>query len=445
MRLIRLCLFLTAVSVAAADELSTKMTDYLRAQESVNGFMGSVLVVKDGKTVLRTGIGMANLELAVPNAPQMKFRLGSISKQFTAVAIMQLEQNGKLKVEDTIDKHIPDSPEPWKKVTIHHLLSHTSGIASFTEDPSYRREMFKPFPLPELISRFRGKPLEFQPGSQYKYSNSGYVLLGDIIQRASGIGYEEYLRKNILDPLGLKDTGYDHPETILPHRASGYERVAGRMRNAAFLDMTQPHAAGALYSTVDDLYRWDQALYTDRVLPQSALQRMWTAVRDNYGYGWVISKEFGKTVIAHGGGINGFATFILRVPEEKIFITVLSNVESSKSGPIALALNSILHDGPYETPKALQAISINPAVFDAYEGRYEIRPGFVLRIWREGSRFLSQATGQQIIEIFPETETTFFAKVMEAKIVFVKTADGTVNEITIHQNGRQIPAKRVIK
>jgi len=438
-------LFILAIAVlpAGAQDLASKMTTYLKAQETVNSFMGSVLVAKDGKTLLRTGIGMASLELSVPNGPQTKFRLGSITKQFTAVAIMQLEQRGKLKVEDTIDKHIPDVPDAWKKVTIHHLMSHTSGIFSYTEEPGFEERTYKPYPLPELIGLFRGKPLEFEPGSQYKYSNSGYALLGDIIERVAGVSYEQYLRTNILDPLAMNDSGYEHWRPILPNRAAGYTKVAGRIENALYIDMTQPHAAGALYSTVDDLYTWDKALYGDRVLPQPVLQRMWTPVRDNYGYGWVMSNAFGKKVIGHGGGINGFATYILRVPEEKIFVIVMSNVQTTNAGKIANDLNAMLHDGPYEIPKVRQAISLNPAVFTPYEGSYEMRPGFVLKIWRSGSRYLTQATGQGEIEIFPESETRFFAKVMDAQITFVKSPDGSVNEITIRQNGSDRSAKRV--
>jgi hypothetical protein len=241
----------------------------------------------------------------------------------------------------------------------------------------------------------------------------------------------------------MKDTGYDHWDTILPNRAAGYSLLAGRLRNAPYLDMTQPHAAGALYSTVDDLHRWDQALYTDRVLPQSALQRMWAPVKDNYGYGWVMTDAFGKKAISHGGGINGFATYITRIPEDKSLVIVLSNLESTRAGAITQDLNAILHDAPYETPKVRQTISLNPATFAAYEGRYELRPGFVIRVWRDGSRYLTQATGQPELEIFPESETKFFLKVVDAQITFVRSNDGTVKELILRQNGNDRKGKRI--
>ncbi|HUQ93369.1 MAG TPA: serine hydrolase, partial [Bryobacteraceae bacterium] len=389
------------------------------------------------------GIGLANRELNVANNPETKFRLGSITKQFTATAIVLLEQRGKLKLQDTLDKHIPDAPGAWGTIQIHHLLSHTAGVPSYTSDASYRREMFKPFPMPELIGRFRSKPLEFEPGAEWKYSNSGYVLLGDIIQRVSGMSYEEFLEKNIFKPIGMNNSGYDHFETVFPNRASGYTRAGGRWENAAYLDMTQPHAAGALYSTVDDLYLWDQALATDRILSSTALERMYTPVKNSYGYGWVIAEEFGTKVIGHGGGINGFATFIARTPADKTLVVVLSNVESTNAGKIARDLRGILYDKPVAVPKLRQRISMSGEKFDPFQGRYELAPGFQIRVWREGNRFLTQATGQGQAEIFPESDTKFFLKAVDAQISFEKNPEGKVSRLILHQNGRNTPGKRI--
>jgi CubicO group peptidase (beta-lactamase class C family) len=428
---------------ARGQEFSATAIDYLKAQEAVNGFSGTVLVARDGKALLRTGIGPANRELGVPNRPETKFRLGSITKQFTATAVMMLEQRGKLKVDDTIDKHIPNAPEAWKRVTVHHLLNHTSGIPSYTSQPNYRKDMVLPLGLPDLIGRFRDKPLDFEPGSDYRYNNSGYALLGDIIQRVSGESYEEFLKKNIFDPLAMKDTGYDHWDTILENRASGYSRIAGRFTNALYLDMSQPYAAGALYSTVDDLWIWDRALYTDKVLPQAVLQRMFTPGRSNYGYGWGISKESGREQIGHGGGINGFSTVITRTPASKTLVVVLSNLEQANAGRIGRDLDAILHGEKFETPKIRTQIPMRPETFDAYVGKYELRPGFQIVTSREGNRFLAQPTGQAKVEIFPESETKFFLRVTDAQITFQKSPDGKVTGLVLNQNGREQPGKRI--
>lgn len=439
--LLLVCLF---VSLAPSQPtVNEKLSEYLTAHERIKGFSGSVLVMQEGKPIVRKGIGLANREWNLANTPATKFRLGSITKQFTATAIMMLEQRGKLKLEHTLDKHIPDAPELWKKVTIHQLLSHTGGIASFTDDPTYRNEMFKPFPLPDLIARFRAKPLDFEPGSKYHYSNSGYVLLGDIIQRASGTTYEEFLAKNIFEPLSMRDTGYDHWDTILPQRAAGYELKRGQVFNADYLDMTQPHAAGALYSTVDDLYKWDQALYAEKILSQAALQRMWTPVMNNYGYGWMIRKIDGRDYISHGGGINGFSTGITRVPALKTVSIVLSNLESANASLMSFNLMELTRGQTVSIPTSRQVISINPTLFDAYAGTYQLSPTFSMKISREGGRYIVQPTNQGQIDLYPESETKFFMRVVEAQISFVKSPDGKVNEIILHQDGRDRQGKRV--
>ncbi|MBI3681550.1 MAG: serine hydrolase [Acidobacteria bacterium] len=450
MILLRRCLLISLlVSLAAGaatvpqETFNIKAAEYLQAQEKINGFSGSVLYVQEGKVWLRRGVGLANRELNVANAPETKFRLGSITKQFTATAIMLLEQRGKLSVEDAIDKHFPNAPDHWKKVTVRHLLSHTGGVPSYTNDPGYLKNMFKPHPLPELIAGFRDKPLEFEPGSSWKYSNSGYVLLGDIIERVSGEKYEEFIRRNIFEPLEMKNTGYDHWETILANRAAGYSRGSRGWVNAAYLDMTLPYSAGALYSTIDDLYLWDRALYTDKVLPQAVLERMFTPVKNGYGYGWSVTEEFGRAVIGHGGGINGFSTFIGRARAENSVVIVLSNVQESNAGRVARDLGAISHGEKYDLPQLRKVISLNPAVFDSYTGKYELAPNVVMTVSREGARFLTQVTGQPQVEIYPESEAKFFVKVVDAQITFVKDATGKATELILNQSGRSMTAKRV--
>lgn len=420
-----------------------KAQEYLQAHKDVNSFSGTALVAQNGKILLRTGIGLANREWNIANIPEAKMRLGSITKQFTATSILLLELQKKLSVEDTVDKHVPDAPEAWKKITIHHLLTHTSGIPSYTSDPAYERNKINPTPLPDLIALFRGKPLEFEPGSSWKYSNSGYSLLGGVIQRASGMTYEQFLQKHIFGPLEMKNTGYDHWDVILPNRAAGYTKKKNQIRNADYLDMSVPHAAGALYSTVDDLYLWDRCLYTDKVLPQSGRDRMFTPVKNNYGYGWVISKLGGRKVLGHGGGIDGFATMILRMPDDQSVIILLSNLEQTNATEIANGLASILYGLPYQIPKTRKEITLDPALYDNYVGVYELAPKFRLTVTREGSRLMTQATGQGKLEVFPESETQFFLKVIDAQLTFVKGPDGKAVQVILHQAGRNMPGKRV--
>jgi CubicO group peptidase (beta-lactamase class C family) len=318
------------------------------------GIQGSVLLAKGDQIILSRGFGLANIELGVANKPETKFRLGSITKQFTAAAILQLQEQGKLKVTEPISKYIPGSPAAWSGITIHHLLTHTSGIPSYTDSPRYMEQMREPAGTPlAFIDRFRNLPLDFKPGTKFHYDNSGYFLLGVIIEQVSGLKYEDYLRKHIFEPLQMTDTGYDWPSTILKERASGYSKdKGGREINAAFLDMGQPYAAGSLYSTVLDLYKWDRALHTTKVLSAKSIEAAFTpnehemAKGVQYGYGWGISQVHGHKAVGHGGGINGFSTVIWRAIEEDAVSIVLSNRDDAgnvgKTGKelLELLLNS---------------------------------------------------------------------------------------------------------
>ena len=233
---------LLALSLFAqpATDFAAKADAHIEAYTKQTRFMGSVIVAKDGKILLAKGYGMANLEHEIPNKANTKFRLGSITKQFTAVAILQLQEQGKLNVQDPIGKYVPNSPEAWKKVTIHHLLSHTGGVPSYTSVPEYGKQMREASKPLDFIERFKNKPLDFEPGTKHVYSNSGYFLLGVIVEQVSSKSYEAYLKENIFDKADMQDSGYDWDSKILKNRAAGYQREKGELRNAAFLDMGQP-------------------------------------------------------------------------------------------------------------------------------------------------------------------------------------------------------------
>lgn len=302
------------------------------SQMSQDGdFTGSVLVAQNGEVLLSKGYGLADRQQGTPNLPQTRFRLGSVTKQFTAMAILILQQQGKLDVQDRICQYIDACPQEWQAITIHHLLTHTSGIHNFTNMLSYRWLMAKPTTPEQTMDVFNDLPLDFQPGERYKYSNSGYVVLGSIIERASGQTYEEFLQQEIFTPLKMNNTGYEHPDSGV---AVGYSRTSAE-KPAQFIDMSVPFAAGALYSTVEDMLLWDQALYTEQLLPRSMLELMFTKHTSmgeenaSYGYGWMIMEDGERTIVQHGGGINGFRSLIVRYPEEKVLVVILSNQENT--------------------------------------------------------------------------------------------------------------------
>ncbi|HWS17963.1 MAG TPA: serine hydrolase domain-containing protein, partial [Candidatus Elarobacter sp.] len=266
--------------------------------------MGSVLVAQDGKVLLDKGYGFANLEWDIPNTPTTKFRLGSVTKQFTAASILLLEERGKLKVEDPVKNYMQDAPAAWDKITIFHVLTHTSGIPSFTSFPDYASTEATPTSPEKLVARFRDKPLEFEPGTKWNYSNSGYVLLGYLVEKISGQSYQDFVQQNIFTPLGMKDSGYDSNSAIIPHRATGYMpgKSGNSPINATYVDMTIPFSAGALYSTTEDLLRWEQGLFGGKVLKQASLAKMITPFKQDYAFGLGVQTVKGHKVIAHSGG-----------------------------------------------------------------------------------------------------------------------------------------------
>jgi D-alanyl-D-alanine carboxypeptidase len=343
------CLTLVHAQDSTKD-FAAKADQFVGAYVQQNKFIGSVLVARDGKPIFRKGYGLANQEWGIPNAADTKFRLGSITKQFTATCIMQLVEAGKLKLDDPISKYYTDSPPAWGKITIHHLLTHTSGIPSYTELPGFfQKEAMTDRTPEEIIKLTRDKPLEFVPGEKMKYDNTGYIILGYVIEKVSGEKYAGYLRKHIFEPLGMHDTGYDMARDIIPHRASGYNYSDAKWINAPYLAMSLPYAAGSLYSTVDDLLIWDQALYANKPVTAESLRRMFTPNKNNYGYGWVIGKD-AKTM-GHGGGINGFNTVINRYPDDKFTVIVLANMNTSAVGPIAKGLEGLLFGDKVEPPQ----------------------------------------------------------------------------------------------
>ncbi len=528
-----------ATAARAEQDLASRIDAAIAPYFKADAPGATVIVVRDGKTVLRRAYGMADTSKGVKMAPEMALRLGSITKQFTSTAILMLLDEGKLSLDDDITKHLPDYPARGKKITIEHLLTHTSGIVSYTSKPAYSTTMTQDFTVARMIDSFKNDPLEFEPGSQYRYNNSGYFLLGAIIEKISGQSYAAFLEQRIFAPLGMHDTYYEGFGKSRAPVAAGHTRAATGFGAARPLSMSQPYAAGSLVSTVDDLARWDAAVSAGKLLKPASWQSAFTSYRlsdgkpTNYGYGWEVGKVQGEAMSGHGGGINGFTTHAMRFPGQKVYVAVLTNSDAGPANPglvarkaagiaigkpyrefteIALeagALDAVT--GTYEVEKGVQrvfrrsgdglvmqrtgrppvpvkaaskdeffipggldwfafqrdangkvtgvtvhqdgnallntrsgdapaprkAVRIANTAFDAKAGRYELRPGFVMELTRDGDRYFAQATGQGKLEIFPMSETVFFSDQADAEISF--EGEGFV----LKQGGRNTPARRL--
>ncbi|WP_298500093.1 serine hydrolase [uncultured Algibacter sp.] len=558
-------------SQSKADKIDQLISKY----QEYGKFNGSVLVSDKGKVIFKKGFGMANMEWDIPNAPDTKHRLGSITKQFTAMLILQLAEVGKLDLQAPITTYLPDYPkETGDIITVHHLLTHTSGIPNYTSFPKFFEDVSRnPFTPDEFVKQFDEKDLDFEPGKQFSYSNSGYFLLGVIVEKLTGSTYEEQLHEKIFKPLNMNATGFDNHSEILKSRATGYEKQGDGYVNSRYLDMSIPYAAGSMYSTAEDLYLWDQALYGNKILSKKYMDLFFkpyiSAWGDNhYAYGWGVGYEnLGKSkdsifTIAHGGGINGFNTNIARTPSDKSLIVLLNNTGGAPLQDITIAILGIIHGKDYSMPKKSVAdafytvieakgidagishynsiksaetynlsesemnsmgyklmgsskveeaakvfeliieafpkssnaydsygealmtlgkkdlaiknyrksVDLNPnnqngidflkklgddvsdlvkevnvpdAILETYLGKYELMPGFVLTVTKEGNQLKTQATGQPVFDVFPKSENVFYLKVVTAQLTFNKNEVGVIDSVTLLQGGREIIGKRI--
>ncbi|MDF2723727.1 MAG: hypothetical protein K0Q59_3402 [Paenibacillus sp.] len=340
--------------IEPAGQIAEKLHNYLNAQTEQGRFSGSVLVARQGDIILKQGYGWANVELGVPNTPLTKFRIASIGKPFTAMAVLQLHEQGLLHVQDPLIRYVPEYPNA-DRITIHQLLTHTSGIPNFSTLPDWEEFKMKRSTPGRMIQRFRSMPLDFAPGQGFKYSNSAYVLLAYLVEQVSQQTFGDFIRQRILAPLQMNDTGEDNPRTIITNRASGYELEQGELVNSQFIDMSIGIGSGGLYSTVEDLYRFDRGLYTEKLVSQSTLELIHTgyvrsaAHNAEYGYGWFIAREdWGGTSrlrIGHSGSIYGFKSQLNRYVEDGLAVIVLSNLASSPKDQIVLDLTRIAYGG----------------------------------------------------------------------------------------------------
>ncbi|HTE12926.1 MAG TPA: serine hydrolase [Chitinophagaceae bacterium] len=445
MKKIYFLLFIVISSLSLGAQRAIQQLDELVAAYAKNEkFNGTVLVAQKGKILLQKGYGYKNAAKKEMNDGNTIFQIGSITKQFTSAVILHLQEKKKLSIHDKLSKYFPALAFA-DSVTIENLLSHTSGIYNYTNNGDFMKtEAVKPASQEKMLALFKDKPLEFQPGSKYSYSNSGYMLLGYIIEKVTGKPYEQEMHEAIFTPLHMDHSGFNFTSLQSPDKATGYFSLSQTAAvPASIVDSSASFAAGAIYTTVGDLYKWDRSLYTEKIISRASLKNAYTVRKGKYGLGWSIDSAYGQQVYRHGGGIFGFTTFIGRSPEEDICIILFDNKGDGSLEQIAEGMNAILHNKPYDLPKERIAITVDTTILRQYAGEYELAPNFILAVSLENGQLMIQATGQGKSAVYAEKENLFFSKIVDAQIEFTKDADGKTDKLILHQNGRHTPAKKI--
>jgi CubicO group peptidase (beta-lactamase class C family) len=432
--------FVTSVS-ACTQPREQKLNEYMEAANQNAGFNGCALVAKDGKILLEKGYGYRDAASKTLHDSNSIFQIGSVTKQFTAILILQLQQQGKLSVNDKLSKYFPQY-QYADKITIKNLLNHTSGIYNYTNDEDFMsNHITEYFSEATLWKMIKDKPLDFEPGSKFNYSNSGYLLLGYIAEKVSGRPYEALARDLLFNKAGMANSGYDFTHLKSPNKSTGYF-TKDLNAKAPIVDSSVSFSAGAVYSTIEDLYKWNTALNTYKIVPKNVLETAYEPFKEKYGYGFFIDSTSGKRRIMHGGGIHGFTSQLTYIPADKVTIVILCN----NSGDVSKLNNdllAIIYGQPYKKAELLKEIQADTSVLKQYTGEYELTPAFKITIAYKDGKLTGQATGQPSFELFAKDQKTFFLKAVDAQIEFVKNAEGKTESMILHQGGQNIPGKKV--
>lgn len=436
-----------------AEAFARKAAALMESHAEGGVFSGAVIVARDGIPVFRRAYGLANREWAVPNTPDTLFRIGSITKQFTAAAILKLAEAGSLSLDDPAIRYLPELPPAWAPMTIRMLLNHSSGLPNVTALPGYATQLGRIERSPmETVALLYREDLLFPPGTGHEYSNTGYILLAGLIERVTGQSFARYLTDAVLAPAGLASTRDADPGAILPRRATGYRREAGEWRQALPLAASAPSGAGMLASTLDDLVAWDRALFSGRVLSDESRRAMVTDDGHGYGLGWYIGTAYGRRLWSHGGFISGFSAIKDSYPDLGLTIVVLGNTEIVPAQALSRQLAALYLGEPARTE-----ISVGRTVLDRYVGFYRTGPRSVLGITRDGDRLIAQGLGQGSgeprISLIPESDRAFVgqdfvgqdfvARDGAIRVAFDIEPDGRPTGVMIHRDGIERAGPRI--
>ncbi|MET0944776.1 MAG: serine hydrolase domain-containing protein [Flavobacterium sp.] len=424
-----LCLLTAIIFKTQSQELPQKIDSLLLSYAKINRFNGTALVYKKGKVILEKGYGYQDIKNKVPNTPNTIFQVGSITKQFTATVILKLAEENKLTLQDKLTKYFPDYPR-GNEITIEHLLSHTSGIYEYFRNPLYHQWKEKKLLTKEdRIALFKDKPMDFNPGTAFSYCNSGYELLGLIIEKITHKPYERVVDEMILKPLKMVDSGFDFIGLKSSLKAKPYSLYSkDKTIEAIPWDFTSTYAAGSLYSNAKDMYLWHQGLLKGKIIKRESLEKAYTPLLNGYGYGWWIESLYDKRIVAHGGNVDGFTSQFTRVPEDDICIVLLNNTYNHEIETIGNSILAILYNKPY---KILDGISLSNDSLKKYEGAYEVNSDYHVIISIAENRLYAQINNEPKFELFAQNSESFFSKEEDLRMKFKSDNSTDFNKISV--------------
>jgi CubicO group peptidase (beta-lactamase class C family) len=413
-----------------AQQFDKKIETLIDKAANLYRFNGTVLVSKKGKIILEKGYGFQDIKNNISNTPNTIYQVGSTTKQFTAAVILKLAEQNKLTLDDKVSKYFPEF-KINQNITIKHLLTHTSGIFEIFRDPLFIKENKQsPMSKEKMLSFYIDKPLYFEPGTQYSYCNSGYQLLGLIIEKITGKPYELNVRELILKPLKMNHSGFDFSGLNSTQKATGYSKYSkDKYEQSAPWDSTATYSAGALYSTAHDLYLWHKGLLNNRVLKKSTLKEAYTPFLEGYGLGCFIDTLYQKKVISHGGNIEGFTSYFGRIEEDDVSVILLNNIYNREIESIGTSILAILYDKPYHF---FEETKISDDALEKYVGDYEINTDYHIKIARIDNQLFVQIKNEPKIEIFADKENSFFVKEEDIRVKF-KIENGKITGIIVYQ------------
>jgi CubicO group peptidase (beta-lactamase class C family) len=435
---------LGASLMSFSQDITARLDTLLQAYTAQNKFNGTALVSKGGTVLLDKGYGYRNAASRVLHDKNSVFQIGSVTKQFTTAIILRLQAEKKLSVQDPISKYFPQYPK-GDSITIENLMLHTSGIYNYTNDGMFmKNEVSKPASKEKLMPLFQDKPLDFSPGTKWNYSNSAYLLLGYIIESVTKKHYEQVVRDYIFGPLKMTHSGFDFTHLQSKEKSTGYFGLNEKDTiTAPIVDSSVSFAAGAIYSTTDDLLRWHRGLKKNVVLTSAQQEKAYTPVKNKYGYGWFIDSIYGKRVLTHGGGIHGFTSNFSRLPADDICIVLLSNTSSSALNSITKDIYAILYNKPYEIPQARKAVTLPEEKLKEYPGEYTIKEGLNLIITLKDGQLIGSPTGQPSSVLHAEKEDHFFVKGHDIRLKFTRNEKQELDGFILFQGGMEIKCPKI--